>query len=853
MTDISNIPDDLRARSQWIAWRNECRECGKILSPHIKHCPDDGEKTTKRPYDPHKADSWAKSDDPSTWGTLEDAKTYYDDHDDIHGIGFMFSDEGTLAGVDLDDCRDPDTGELTEWAEDIIDRLDSYSEISPSGTGVHVYVYGLLPEGRRKRDVGDGEVEVYDNRRYFTVTGDVLRDGSVAERAGTLKAVHEDYVAEDTDEDPGDEIESVAQGTGGGNLNPQAENGHVDLETARGRDEKLDKLLNDLEPGYDLANDDNSASGYDYATVSKLCFWGFSKAQVADILRNYRYRGKLDRDDYLNLTINNAWHTERHDPNYTETDGGVAVASAGDGGDLPDVGTWGKVEELYNADEKGTTGEANSMAASLLNQSHSWAFVKESERFYHYNPEKGYYEPQGEIELGEIVREKLPGLMNKNRKQEIADELKDTNVVRDFSPPEGKVNVGNGVVNIDDAPHEGMGALEDHNPEYYFTSAITTDYDPDADSELWHNFLTETCHSDEQRKTLMEFVGYALEMWHHNREKNLFIVGPPQTGKSSFADTIQELIGEAPTVSNLTPQQVADTNFDAYALKPAVLNTVNDINATKIEDSGTFKRIMSGERMKMEPKYGHPHFAAPTAKHMFTANWLPHIVGQDEAVFRRMLISEFPNQIGDDAKDSTLKDRLKQPEVLSTILNEALEARHRLKEQGGFTQDRDRNETRRKWDSWQDPHKRFLYTQCEFDDDGSVEKDIYFHAYQEWAGRKGYNVKAKQGITKALQWVPEVTVTDDAYHGITIKDEDAADYQGRSEREYQDLTSIDPREKVLSALKLRLNDSETVSEQAIIEALATDMGEERVQHTIEKLCTNGTLIEKPPGQLSLND
>jgi len=80
----------------------------------------------------------------------------------------VFADDDPIVGVDLDDCRDPETGDVDDAALDIIGRLDSYTEVSPSGTGYHVLITGELPDGRNRR----GSVELYDTARFFTVTGD---------------------------------------------------------------------------------------------------------------------------------------------------------------------------------------------------------------------------------------------------------------------------------------------------------------------------------------------------------------------------------------------------------------------------------------------------------------------------------------------------------------------------------------------------------------------------------------------------------------------------------------------------------------------------------------------------------
>jgi putative DNA primase/helicase len=64
----------------------------------------------------------------------------------------VFTPEDDLCGVDLDGCLDSLTEEIEPWAWTIIEELDSYTEISPSGKGVHVLVRAVLPEGGNARD-----------------------------------------------------------------------------------------------------------------------------------------------------------------------------------------------------------------------------------------------------------------------------------------------------------------------------------------------------------------------------------------------------------------------------------------------------------------------------------------------------------------------------------------------------------------------------------------------------------------------------------------------------------------------------------------------------------------------------
>ena len=147
------IPKELRCLKQWVVWRWEQR----------------GDKWTKPPYNPHTGEK-AKVNDSRTWGTFDEAHQAYLNNADFDGIGFVFTKADPFAGVDLDDCRNPETGEIEPWAQEFVDLLDSCTEISPSGTGVKVWVKGTVPKGRKKSYRG-GAVEVYDRDHYFTVTG----------------------------------------------------------------------------------------------------------------------------------------------------------------------------------------------------------------------------------------------------------------------------------------------------------------------------------------------------------------------------------------------------------------------------------------------------------------------------------------------------------------------------------------------------------------------------------------------------------------------------------------------------------------------------------------------------------
>lgn len=149
------VPQELLSIDHWVAWRYELRldrKTGKM-------------KATKVPIDPLTGSN-AKSNTRSTWGTFEQAWDCYQ-RCGLDGVGFVLTREIEIVGIDVDHCRDPETGVCDDEALAIVREIDSYTEISPSGTGIRIFARGVLPNGWRKR----GRIEMYDSGRYLTVTG----------------------------------------------------------------------------------------------------------------------------------------------------------------------------------------------------------------------------------------------------------------------------------------------------------------------------------------------------------------------------------------------------------------------------------------------------------------------------------------------------------------------------------------------------------------------------------------------------------------------------------------------------------------------------------------------------------
>ncbi|OYR49684.1 hypothetical protein DJ73_17420 [Halorubrum sp. Ea1] len=319
------LPAALVDRDQWVCWR-----------PHQRD-----NKPTKVPIIPGTT-QFASTTNPETWCSFQTAREAVTTTS-VEGLGFVFTADDPLIGIDLDDCRDTETGAPTEWADQIIDQLESYTEVSPSGTGYHILVTGTLPEGRNRA----GDLELYERSRFFTVTGDHVAStpttitarsdvvdrlhatelaDATAESAGTTDGSAAAPRTATTDTTPGDTATSTS---GAATLSDEEL-----LERARhaANGEKFTRLWNGTTSGYE------SHSEADMALCRLLAFWTGCDAHRIDRLfrRSGLARDKWDAVHYADgstygeKTIERA--IARTDEEYTPPE---STTSSGGNGETP--------------------------------------------------------------------------------------------------------------------------------------------------------------------------------------------------------------------------------------------------------------------------------------------------------------------------------------------------------------------------------------------------------------------------------------------------------------------------------------------------------------------------------------
>jgi putative DNA primase/helicase len=208
----------------------------------------------------------------------------------------VFTSGDDLCGVDLDRCRDPETGEIESWAQEIIEELDSYAEISPSWRGVHVLLRGELPPGRRRKN----RIEMYDRARFFTITGHRLQDvpATINRRQEELAQLHRQVFGL---EKPTRTSKPEGKAAAGMML---ADSELIDHAMRAANGEKFARLWAGDMSEYATAGNEGRSEA-DLALCSLLAFWcGPDEDRIDKLFRQSGLmRQKWERSDYRALTL----------------------------------------------------------------------------------------------------------------------------------------------------------------------------------------------------------------------------------------------------------------------------------------------------------------------------------------------------------------------------------------------------------------------------------------------------------------------------------------------------------------------------------------------------------------------
>lgn len=751
------VPDALTDYSQWLLW-----------SPVRK--PD---KWDKQPRDAAAPDTDHAIDatDPrnlTTFSTAADAATDRDDR----GLGFSLQPDDGLTGIDLDDCRDPDTGDVAEWAGTIVEDLGGYWEVSPSGTGLRSFLEGDLPDDCLGKH---GDFEVYAESRYLTVTGDRL-DGTDADLTGELTAGELAVRRWLSDRDDG-EADRPAHTTGsdGENRPPADRSDGFDGSdrdlVAKAKDakngDKFARLWEFTGGPKDSPADYDSHSEADLALCGLLAFWtGGDRGRIDDLFRQSGlYREKWDRDDYRERTIGKALEgrTEFYSPSSSERrstvpDGGATAEAGHEAGESRPQRSESTEDsppgpQAWQAEKDATDASTNAEKAyygwRVLRDGVDVLAARDNGELFAYH--EGVWEPDGE----QVLREHAGGFYgpdySRNLFRELSEQLLATEAVErdDLGTPAGTIAVENGLLDVADRD------LRDLRPDDYALTQLPVRFDPDADCPRFRSFLDDVVPEND-RAALQEYVGYCLLTGEFPIHRALMIVGEGATGKSTFLRVVRALLGTE-NLSHQSLQDLSEQRFAPAELYGKIANVHADLTPAGLGAGSRFKPITGGDSITAERKHQDPFTFHPTAKHVYAANRVPNVSVDDDAFYRRWLIIPFPNWIPPADRDQDLSDRLTTDDELAGVLNWALEGLDRLVEHGRFTGEGTVGDKRDLWQSYSDSVERFINEYVEFDPDAVVPKQDAYAAYTFFCDDAGLPPEAPQKLTQELKKLPKVT------------------------------------------------------------------------------------------------
>lgn len=643
-----NIPSELKKVKNWVCWTND--------------------KLPKNPY----TGGNAQSNNKSTWSdfqTAVDACKKYG----FNGVGFMFSPP--YFGVDLDKCLDN-----AEFIEEFVETLQSYTEISKSGNGVHIICKGELPPGNRRR----GNVEMYCDKRYFIMTGNLYDEKykEIKNCTETIKILHSKYLGDLTPKVAPRVYEAVDM------------EDHEIIDKARNcKTGNLFQLLynGNWEGLY------NSQSEADLALCNQLAFWTQKDAQQMD--RVFRlsglYRDKWDKRrgqfTYGEMTIEKAIAAckEVYEPKIAKDDTSIAIGIFKSGGvrtdvpknqyDMTDTGNAQRMRDKFQGNIKYSyvnkkwyywtgktwivdyTGEVKKLADSIVNDIKQEAFVEEDEE-----KQQALLKWANRTASSKGKESMIKECQHLDGIPVLPDEM---DAFTDY------LNCQNGIINLRN------GELLPHDSNFLMTRCSFAEYDNTSTKkpELWLKFLDDvTDGNKELQEYLQKCVGYSLT-GSIREQCAFFLYGIGNNGKSTFLDTVSDLLGNYS--SNVQPETImlkrgdgGGANSDIARLKSTRFVTSEEPTEGVRLNEGLVKQLTGGGKVTCRFLYGDEFEYEPEFKIWVGTNHKPVIRGTDVGIWRRIRLIPFEVNIPKEKIDKSLKYKLRKelPQILKWAVDGCL-------------------------------------------------------------------------------------------------------------------------------------------------------------------------------------
>ena len=745
----ASIPEELQRRGQWVAWRLERR----------------GDKETKVPYCALTARK-AKPNDGQTWTDFQSALKALETGR-YQGIGFVFAADDPYTGIDLDKALD-ERREPKPWARSILDRLpaDAYVEVSPSGRGLHAIVRARKPGRTCRRPVEDGDLEIYDRGRYFTMTGDVFGQpaAEIAEAQGEVDALYERLFPERRSAPAPRKAPDLPAIEGDREL--------LDRAFASKQGHRIQALWNGDTEGY------ASQSEADLALCSHLWFWTGGDATRVDALfrRSGLMRPKWERADYREATLAKAaagndvyeptkrrrhasGNGRRPDPR-AKREPAIPLNPA-DRPKRPNThlaNAW-RLAGRYGGELRFVPGldfivydgrrwvPSKTRAIGLASRV-SRLICEEAARLSRDaaqcddDDRRKSLEKRAEIlnkwartsEQGTAIRESLN--LAKSFLELAPDRL-------DRHP--FLLNVENGTLDLE------RGELRPHQPDVFLTKMAPVRYDRRAEAPTWRRFIDEIMGG---RESLVRYAQKALgySITGSVREQCMFFAhGQGQNGKSTLLDALRHTLGPG-YVTKAAPDLLMTTRYDrphpseVADLRGARIAVSQEVSGGKTFDAQKLKELTGERWLKARVMYGDWFEFEATFKLWLAANHQPQVKDRTLAFWRRVHLIPFTHTIEKPIRDFDLKLAAEK----SGILNWLVEG-FRLYRDEGLDPPAEVTQAVEDYRAESDSLGQFLIECCEEGDDLAVKASELWTAYAAYVEERGLSrIKKRELKTELL-------------------------------------------------------------------------------------------------------
>ncbi|WP_036124901.1 phage/plasmid primase, P4 family [Lysinibacillus sphaericus] len=662
--NFNDIPAELRNMPNWILWKAEQKDNGKI---------------TKIPYQINGNE--ARSNDARTWSTFPTAVKFYT-QTDVDGIGFVFSRRDNFVGIDIDGCvtyrSDDEKREnpiINEFGKEIIDLFDSYTEFSVSGTGIHIIVKGSLSQsvcgtGRKNSKLG---LEVYQYGRFFTMTGNRENSNDIFDRTDELDELLEKYF-DDSDIQGRIRLQDYEK--------DEIKLSNEALWEKMFRSKSGDEIRS-MFNGH-LINDDHSST--DLALCNHLAFWtGRSATRMDNMFRETSLmRDKWDRvhhtdtgETYGERTISMAISSttttildHKHEAEYAEFsfDFHSNEAVEEDKPELPKKKF--RLTELGNAER------------IAYEYGHAIRYVSEI-GWMIWDGKRWRVDTKREIEriCNKVLRGMSKSEDEAEQKWSRMCERRNIrmNSIKDLMPlvPGERLefdrqkylfNVLNGTIDLK------TGALLQHDRELKLTKLANVEFVEGAECPTWLSFLDQIFQGDKELIEYMQrLIGYSLT-GEISEQSMVFLIGGGSNGKSTFINTIKDLMGEygkqAKSDTFIKKKETGANNDIARLVGARFVSAIESEDGEQLSEAFV-KQITGGEPVLARFLRQEYFEFIPEFKVFFTTNHKPVIKGVDEGIWRRVKLVPFNLQLPKEKRDLKLSEKLSLE--MSGILNWAID------------------------------------------------------------------------------------------------------------------------------------------------------------------------------------